>query len=50
MHLKKLFAGINTVEFNKDASQIFSMISSAKEVVRLNESIQVDEVVETWLS
>lgn len=29
MHLKKLFAGIHKVEFNKDQSQILSMISSA---------------------
>lgn len=31
MHLKKLFAGINQVEFNKDATQIYSMLSSSKE-------------------
>ncbi|EGR34149.1 hypothetical protein IMG5_022750, partial [Ichthyophthirius multifiliis] len=33
MHLKKLFAGINKVDFNKDSSQILSIISSHKEIV-----------------
>jgi len=50
MHLKKLFAGINKVEFNKDTTQILAMISSAEEVVPLREKIQVEELVENWLS
>lgn len=49
MHLKKLFAGINSVEFNTEATQIYSMLSSAKEQVKLNDSIVVNEVVESWL-
>lgn len=50
MHLKKLFAGINSVEFNKESTQIYSMFSSAKEQVKLNDNIVVDEVVEVWLA
>ncbi|KAL4440929.1 hypothetical protein ABPG74_009342 [Tetrahymena malaccensis] len=50
MHLKKLFAGINKVEFNKDCSQILAMISSQKETVQLNEKVQVEEQVENWLN
>lgn len=50
MHLKKLFAGINKVEFNKDNNQIHYMLSSHKEQVKLNDYITVDEVVEQWLN
>jgi len=50
MHLKKLFAGIHKVEFNKEFNQILSMISSNDEVVKLKDKIQVEELVENWLS
>jgi dynein heavy chain 2 len=50
MHLKKLFGGIHQVEFNKENTEIYSMVSSAKEFVKLNNSIVVDEVVENWLA
>lgn len=50
MHLKKLFAGIHRVEFNKDATQILAMVSSAEEHVQLREHVQVEELVENWLS
>ena len=50
MHLKKLFAGIHKVQFNKDCSNILAMQSSAGEVVELNDKIVVDEVVENWLN
>ncbi|CAD8135851.1 unnamed protein product [Paramecium octaurelia] len=50
MHLKKLFAGINSVEFSKDNTQIYSMLSSQKEQVQFNNSIQVNDIVESWLS
>ena len=39
MHLKKLFAGIHKVEFNKDNNQILAMISSADEVVKMKDKI-----------
>lgn len=48
--MKKLFAGINTVEFNRDATEIYSMLSVARETVRLNQAIPVNEIVEIWLS
>ena len=50
MHLKKLFAGIHKVDFNKDFTEIVSMISSANEVVTLKEKVEVEEYVENWLS
>lgn len=50
MHLKKLFAGIHKVDFNKDFTEIVSMISSANEVVPLKEKVEVEEYVENWLS
>lgn len=31
MHLKKLFAGIHQVEFNKESTQIYSMLSQQRE-------------------
>lgn len=50
MHLKKLFAGIHTVEFSSDNTYILSMNSSAGEKVPLKEKISVEEEVEEWLS
>ena len=49
-HLKKLFQGIHKVQFNDDsATQITAMVSSAGEVVTLQEPVQVNEKVEDWL-
>lgn len=50
MHLKKLFAGIHQVEFNKETTAILSMLSTAKEVVPLKSKISVEELVENWLN
>lgn len=50
MHLKKLFAGIHKVDFNKEYTEIVSMISSANEVVVLKEKVEIEEYVENWLS
>ncbi|EGR34655.1 hypothetical protein IMG5_004580 [Ichthyophthirius multifiliis] len=50
MHLKKLFAGIHKVEFDKKIEQILSMVSSQKESVVLCEKVQIQENVENWLS
>lgn len=49
MHLKKLFAAIHTVEFNKDNTLITAICSSDKEVVQLLNKVTVSEVVESWL-
>lgn len=38
------------MEFNKEFNQILSMISSNDEVVKLKDKIQVEELVENWLS
>lgn len=49
MHLKKLFAAIHSVEFNKDNTFITAICSSDGEVVQLNGKVPVSEVVEAWL-
>uniref|UniRef100_A0A7S1KS08 Cytoplasmic dynein 2 heavy chain 1 n=1 Tax=Percolomonas cosmopolitus TaxID=63605 RepID=A0A7S1KS08_9EUKA len=49
-HLKKLFQGIHTVQFNEDFSQIVAMCSSAGEIVSLQAPVTVTERVEEWLS
>ena len=49
-HLKKLFQGIFKVQFNDEsATSITAMVSSAGEVVRLEEPVPVNEKVEDWL-
>ena len=48
-HLKKLFAGIFRVDFNKDNTAIVAMKSSAGEVVELSAPVQITEDVEIWL-
>eukprot|EP01022_Parablepharisma_sp_SALTPOND_P023029 TRINITY_DN475_c0_g1_i1.p1 TRINITY_DN475_c0_g1~~TRINITY_DN475_c0_g1_i1.p1 ORF type:complete len:3195 (-),score=434.63 TRINITY_DN475_c0_g1_i1:26360-35944(-) len=49
-HLKKLFAGIHTVEFNKDITAIIAMKSSLGEYVPLINTINIQGEVETWLN
>ena len=49
-HLKKLFAGIHTVEFNKDTTAIVAMKSSLGEYVPLNVQVNIQGEVETWLN
>eukprot|EP00056_Hartaetosiga_gracilis_P017754 m.8317 g.8317 ORF g.8317 m.8317 type:complete len:4146 (-) comp6080_c0_seq1:66-12503(-) len=48
-HLKKLFAGINTVGFNDDNTLVVSMYSQDGEVVPLTRPVQITSDVETWL-
>ena len=48
-HIKKLFAGIFIVDFNKDNSTIIAMKSSAGEVVELSAPVKITEEVEVWL-
>lgn len=48
-HLKKLFAGIYKVDFDKNNSQIMSMISSAGEYVQLKKPVRITDDVEVWL-
>jgi len=50
MHLKKLFAGINKVEFSKDSKQILAILSGADENVKLKDKVEIEELVENWLS
>jgi hypothetical protein len=47
--LKKLFAGISTVEFSCDSRRIVAMCSSKGEKVPLSKAVQVTEEVEVWL-
>eukprot|EP00727_Mastigamoeba_balamuthi_P008574 m51a1_g4339 putative cytoplasmic dynein 2 heavy chain 1 isoform x1 (4695) ;mRNA; f:164362-180818 len=49
-HLKKLFQGINRVEFSGDGKLITAMRSIAGEVVPLEQPVEVVEKVETWLN
>jgi dynein heavy chain 2, cytosolic len=48
-HLKKLFQGIHKVKFNENSTQITAMVSSANEVVVLEDPVKVNEKVEDWL-
>ncbi len=48
LHLKKLFAGLHSVEFGSDR-RIIAIRSSEKERVVLNRPVSVTEDVETWL-
>lgn len=48
-HLRKLFAGIHTVQFDKSGSEIVAVVSSHQEIVHLKSHISVSENVEEWL-
>ena len=48
-HLKKLFQGINKVQFNDSKTQIVAMVSSLGEVVPL-EPVTTTDKVEEWLT
>ena len=50
MHLKKLFAGIHSVQFNSDTTLILALNSSAGEKVPLKDKVAVGEEVEIWLN
>jgi dynein heavy chain 2, cytosolic len=49
-HLKKLFQGINSVDFSSDKKTIIAMKSSVGEVIVLQNPVAVSERVEEWLS
>uniref|UniRef100_A0A915IXT0 Dynein heavy chain linker domain-containing protein n=1 Tax=Romanomermis culicivorax TaxID=13658 RepID=A0A915IXT0_ROMCU len=49
-HLKKLFAGINTVEIDEESKHIVAMISADGEVVQFKEKVKIVPEVEVWLS
>ncbi|XP_058887125.1 cytoplasmic dynein 2 heavy chain 1-like [Acipenser ruthenus] len=49
-HLKKLFAGINTVDFDEEFQHITAMKSLEGEVVSLKNKIHISNDVEVWLS
>jgi dynein heavy chain 2, cytosolic len=49
LHLKKLFAGIHKVDFEKGNTAIKAMISSIGEYVPLASPIVIKEDVEIWL-
>ena len=48
-HLKKLFQGINKVQFNDEKTQITAMVSSLGEVVALD-AVTTTDKVEEWLT
>lgn len=48
-HLKKLFQGIHKVQFSEDITLITAIVSSAGEVVTLENPVKVNEKVEDWL-
>ncbi|RZC33069.1 cytoplasmic dynein 2 heavy chain 1 [Asbolus verrucosus] len=49
-HLKKLFAGINTIQLDTEGTKIMSMCSLHGEVVPLSNSININKPVEDWLN
>jgi dynein heavy chain 2 len=49
-HLRKLYAGIATVEFSPDQKRITAMVSAEKERVPLLHPVPVSSDVEDWLS
>ncbi|XP_043547742.1 cytoplasmic dynein 2 heavy chain 1 isoform X2 [Chiloscyllium plagiosum] len=49
-HLRKLFAGINSVDFDDDFKHIIAMKSLDGEVVPLKSKIRVIDDVEVWLN
>ena len=48
-HLKKLFAGINTVEFAEGYGAIHTMVSAEGERVQLSSPVAVTDKIEEWL-
>lgn len=48
-HLKKLFAGIHTVQFNSDETEIIAMKSLEGEVVPLVASVPISSDVEVFV-
>ncbi|XP_056138994.1 cytoplasmic dynein 2 heavy chain 1 [Lampris incognitus] len=49
-HLKKLFAGINSVQFDEQGQHIVAMCSLEGEVVPLKNLVRISNHVEVWLS
>ena len=49
-HLKKLFQGIHTVNFNADKTAIVGMNSSKKETVPFHTEVKLSDNVEMWLT
>uniref|UniRef100_A0A8C9YGF2 Cytoplasmic dynein 2 heavy chain 1 n=1 Tax=Sander lucioperca TaxID=283035 RepID=A0A8C9YGF2_SANLU len=49
-HLKKLFAGIHSVEFDEQCQHIVAMCSLEGEIVPLRNIIRISSLVEVWLS
>ena len=49
-HLKKLFQGVHTVNFNESKSEIVAINSSAGESVPLKDTVILTENVELWLT
>ncbi|GAB1603231.1 hypothetical protein Ahia01_000603700, partial [Argonauta hians] len=49
-HLKKLFSGIHTVQFNEDCTEILAMKSLHGEVVPLRHQVPITTDVEQWMN
>ena len=49
-HLKKLFQGVNRVDFDGDMREIVAMRSAAGELVRLEQPVRLSDRVEDWLN
>eukprot|EP00842_Homolaphlyctis_polyrhiza_P004738 jgi/Hompol1/5265/HPOL_004290-RA len=48
-HLKKLFAGVHSVQFDEQMTSIIAMCSLQGETVRLKTPVHVTDEVESWL-
>ncbi|KAJ1446203.1 dynein heavy chain and region D6 of dynein motor-domain-containing protein [Pelagophyceae sp. CCMP2097] len=49
-HLKKLFQGVSQVQFDAAKTQIVALVSSAGEVVPLDNPVKTSDRVEEWLA
>ncbi|GLH06946.1 Dynein heavy chain, cytoplasmic, partial [Gryllus bimaculatus] len=49
-HLKKLFSGINSVQFDTEVQNIIAMKSLEGETVALKQSVKLTQQVEEWLA
>lgn len=48
-HLKKLFAGVNSVEFDEEVANIVAMKSINGETVQLKQPVKISDRIEEWL-
>ncbi|VDP10849.1 unnamed protein product [Soboliphyme baturini] len=50
VHMKKLFAGVHSVQFDDRQQKITAIVSAEGEVVQLAKAVQLDSAAEIWLA